>query len=97
MYLRVPHFSVDSYYNEGSLRVAVGQPDASLTPSAWGWLAMVSAVIFTTMQAQDMKDQAGDKVSDRHTMPSVLGDEVARWTIVIPVAAWLFIYPRPRI
>jgi len=81
------------YYNEGSLRVALGQPDAPLTPAAWIWVVMISAVIFTTMQAQDMKDQAGDRTRNRSTVPLVLGDTVARWTIAVPVAVWSFACP----
>lgn len=37
------------------------------------------------MHIQDLKDQAGDKVRGRKSVPLVLGEDVARWSIAIPV------------
>lgn len=57
------------------------------------WTAIISAVIFTTMQSQDMKDQEGDKTRGRRTAPLVLGDFAARGTIAIPIGVWSILCP----
>lgn len=44
-------------YNEGALRVATG-PDHGIITAGFLWTTIVSAVIFSTMQVQDMQDQA---------------------------------------
>ncbi|KAF2759930.1 hypothetical protein EJ05DRAFT_499121 [Pseudovirgaria hyperparasitica] len=77
-------------FNVGSLRVAVGAGSEELELSYHGkmWTVMISAVIFTTMHVQDLKDQLGDKSRGRHTAPLILGDHYARYTIAIPVAVW---------
>ncbi|KAK7917500.1 digeranylgeranylglyceryl phosphate synthase protein [Apiospora marii] len=75
-------------YNLGSVKVASGGPLSGLTPDAVLWILVISAVILTTMQVQDLKDQEGDRQRGRRTAPHVLGDGAARWTIAIPVGAW---------
>ena len=80
-------------YNLGSLEVACGAsnlPEGAIKGAAYGWTAMISAVILTTMQVQDLKDQDGDRARSRQTAPLVLGDATARWTIAIPVLVWSF-------
>ena len=79
-------------YGSGALHVFLGEAGQPLQ-EAYHWLAMVSAVIFTTMQIQDLKDQAGDKARNRRTIPLVLGDRRARWTIVIGVIFWSLVCP----
>lgn len=54
---------------------------------------MIGAVIFTTLQMQDMADQAGDAQKGRKTMPLVWGDGTARWSIAIPVMLWSVLLP----
>ena len=76
-------------YNLGSLRLA--NPDyGCLTSEAYRWTGVISAVIFTTMHVQDLKDQEGDRTRGRKTAPLVLGNTMARWTIAIPVLFWSF-------
>ena len=80
-------------YNLGSLRIASGasgQAEVVLGIEAFGWTAVISAVILTTMQVQDLKDQEGDRAHERQTAPLVLGESMARWTIAIPVLFWSF-------
>ncbi|KAL8932276.1 MAG: hypothetical protein Q9216_006903, partial [Gyalolechia sp. 2 TL-2023] len=81
-------------YNLGSLKVAIGASDASISDpvssAAYGWTATISAVIVSTMQVQDLKDQAGDLARGRETAPLVLGESTARQTIAIPVLFWSF-------
>lgn len=79
-------------YNAGSLKLAAG---AELTISSTGlkWIVVISGVILTTMQVQDLKDQAGDERRGRRTVSLVLGDGVARWTIVFSMAFWAVLCP----
>jgi len=79
-------------YNRGSLAVACG-PDHGASELGYVWLVIISGVIFTTMHIQDMKDQAGDRERNRHTVPLVLGDGVARYTVSVTVLFWSFACP----
>ena len=78
------------FYNLGSLKVVLGA-NAEITQLGYSWTTIVSAVIFTTMQAQDFKDQEGDVLRGRQTAPLVLGDTVARWTFAVAVVVWSFV------
>lgn len=81
-------------YGSGALTIA-----SSYTGSFWNrmtnrWILITSAIVFTTVQVQDLKDQEGDRVRARKTVPLILGDEVARWTIAAPVIFWSFVCPK---
>ena len=81
-------------YNLGSLKIASGAADRAddvLGIAAYGWTAIISAIIFTTMQIQDLKDQDGDRSRGRQTAPLVLGESMVRRTIAIPVLIWSFV------
>ena len=80
-------------YSSGATRVAAGYGEYSLNGAAFQWLAMVGSVVFTTLQMQDMADQEGDAARGRATVPLVLGDGFARWTIAIPVLIWSLVCP----
>ncbi|EHL00687.1 putative Digeranylgeranylglyceryl phosphate synthase [Glarea lozoyensis 74030] len=54
------------FFNSGSLTIAVG-PECSLSALGITWTIIVSGVILTTMQVQDLKDQKGDKTR-KHTL-----------------------------
>ncbi|PVH96634.1 hypothetical protein DM02DRAFT_534857 [Periconia macrospinosa] len=80
-------------FNSSSLKVALGVhgvgphlPRVAEAGQAWIW--MYSAVIFTTMHVQDMKDQAGDKARGRNTVPLIFGDGFARWSLAVPITLW---------
>ncbi|KAI4204973.1 MAG: hypothetical protein LQ350_000825 [Teloschistes chrysophthalmus] len=78
-------------YNLGSLKVASKTTDGvepAMDTTTYGWTALISAIIFTTMQIQDLKDQEGDRARARHTAPIDLGDSAARWTIAVSVLVW---------
>lgn len=75
-------------YSSGATIVAGGYGQFTLNAVAYQWLAMVGGIVFTTLQMQDMADQEGDQARGRGTIPLVLGDGPARWTIVIPVLVW---------
>ncbi|KAL9593683.1 MAG: hypothetical protein Q9219_007438 [cf. Caloplaca sp. 3 TL-2023] len=79
-------------YNAGSLIIAAGN-QATITRDGFEWIVVVSTVICTTMHVQDLQDQAGDRRRRRRTVPLVLGDAVARWTVVMPLAFWAVFGP----
>jgi 4-hydroxybenzoate polyprenyltransferase len=79
-------------YNGGALKIACGV-DHSITAQGYYWLVLISGVIFTTMQIQDLKDQVGDQARGRRSAPLVLGDAAARWTIAVPVIVWSIVCP----
>ena len=79
-------------YNAGSLKLAIGA-ESRISGNGLVWIGIISAVIFTTMHTQDLKDQAGDEQRRRRTVPLVLGDGVARWTIVIALTVWAIFCP----
>lgn len=92
-WIRNLHLSVAYFlYNLGSLKVAIGA-EGIVKIEGYAWTAMVSLVIFTTMHVQDMKDQEGDKKRGRCTVPLVVGDRVARWSIAVPVSFWMVVCP----
>ena len=81
-------------WNLGALKIAAGVESASqLSPMAIQWVLVVSAVIFSTITIQDLKDQVGDREKDRRTAPIVMGDDFTRWMTVIPIAVWMIVCP----
>lgn len=83
-------------YNVGTSRVAatdLGSPATSLSAAGTVWTSVISLVILTTMQVQDIKDQDGDRLKGRKSVPIVLGDSFTRWTVAIPVIFWSLFCP----
>ncbi|TRX93373.1 hypothetical protein FHL15_005648 [Xylaria flabelliformis] len=78
-------------FASGALDVAVEQslPDASR--DMIGWLGVIAAVVFSTVQTQDMADQIGDRLRGRASFPLVVGDNRARWLTALSVTAWSFV------
>lgn len=81
--------------NSGALRVALSlsSPTSSVSPLGHTWIWMISLIIFTTVHIQELKDQVGDAAIGRSTMPLYFGDQIARWTIAVPVAFWSVFAP----
>ena len=79
-------------YSAGSMMVASGN-DYTLNPMAYTWLAIEGAIVFTTLQVQDLRDQEGDRARGRGTAPLMLGDCFTRWSVAIPVMAWSLTCP----
>jgi 4-hydroxybenzoate polyprenyltransferase len=80
-------------FNWSSLKVAIGagantSPETSITSDGLRWIYIVSAIILTTMHIQDLKDVVGDRAKGRKTAPLVLGEQPARWTLVISIILW---------
>lgn len=82
-----------SQFNKGGMRVVAEIQGFQIPESSWWWLFITSMILATTFQAQDMKDQEGDRARGRRTAPLVIGDGPARWTIAIPVMIWSFVCP----
>lgn len=71
----------------GAARVGCA-PGHDVSSNSWQWWLIISMVLLTTIQAQDLYDQEGDAKRGRSTVPLVLGDTVARWTVAVPVMCW---------
>ena len=80
-------------YTSGALEVATDSHKASLKAVGYRWLVTIGLVILTTIQSQDLYDQAGDALRGRWTIPLVIGDAAARWTVALPVVLWSFLCP----
>ncbi len=80
-------------FGSGATMVALASSRFALNHTAHQWFFIIGLVYFTTVQIQDLEDQAGDSLRQRRTLPLVLGDGPARWTVAIPVSAWSFICP----
>ena len=63
-------------YHSGSARVAA-HPYSLNTTMRYQWSFIVGAIIFSTLQMQDMSDQAGDAHRNRGTLPLLWSDAVA--------------------
>ena len=74
-------------YNMGSLKLAISA-QTEITTQGYTWILIISGVILTTMQLQDLKDQAGDRGRGRRTIPLLLGEGISRWSIAIFVLIW---------
>lgn len=80
-------------FASGALEVATsGVPKQSLRPMM-GWLVVIALVVATTVHSQDMYDQEGDAEIGRRTVPLVIGDRYARWTILVAMAFWSVFCP----
>lgn len=94
------HFVIRNLFNAlgnfhlevGALRIAYG-PQAVLNTTAYIWLVIIGAVMFSTISVQDLKDQKGDKLRGRRSLPLVFGDLFTRWTIVLFVLLWSMVCP----
>ncbi|KAJ0140375.1 hypothetical protein CTA2_1684 [Colletotrichum tanaceti] len=76
-------------FNTASLKIAIGgDAEATVTDEGYAWASVISAVILTTMQVQDLKDQAGDRGRGRATVPLFFGDRASRASLAILVPFW---------
>ena len=75
-------------FASGAARVACIHSRTQLREDSSLWFAVLGGVISTTIQFQDLYDQAGDALRGRRTIPLVVGDKAARLTIGIPIAIW---------
>ncbi|KAI0543530.1 UbiA prenyltransferase family-domain-containing protein [Xylaria curta] len=84
-------------FTSGALDVSL-LSSAQVIPAAriqvFLWLIVSGAVVLTTVQMQDMADQAGDDMRHRKTMPLSLGDSTTRWVTAVLVLIWSVLCPR---
>ncbi|KAF4997532.1 hypothetical protein FDECE_12062 [Fusarium decemcellulare] len=75
-----------------TLRVLIGAIQGAdsyeFTDKAWGWFLIFAAIVFTTIQVQDLRDQEGDALIDRATFPLIIGDAPTRWLTAAAVLSW---------
>ena len=57
------------------------------------WIALPGMITLTTIHLMDLRDQEGDRAQGRSTVPLVLGDTIARWSIVAAILSWSVICP----
>ena len=77
----------------GTTQVACGSDGHTLSDLGQRWLYIVSLVIFTTLQIQDFRDQAGDRKKARRTAPLIYGDGVMRWVTASIIIFWSLALP----
>lgn len=88
------------FYAAGALKIAVGTTakigaeEFVRQRAVTQWLSIIGLVIFSTIQAQDLRDRVGDGLQKRKTLPVVLGDWKSRWAVVVPIAVWSLLCPR---
>ncbi|KAK1527954.1 hypothetical protein CPAR01_12512 [Colletotrichum paranaense] len=90
-------------FNTASLKIAISGGAAAeaaagaaddvrvpitITHAGYVWAGIISAAILTTMQVQDLKDQAGDRGRGRATVPLFFGDRVSRTSLAVLVPFW---------
>ncbi|KAJ0120496.1 hypothetical protein J7T55_015225 [Diaporthe amygdali] len=84
--------SAFAMFNSGALKIASGcyMNDDQCDVNELGhiWTGIISAVIFTTMQVQDLKDQEGDRLRNRKTVVLLFGESVSRASIALLVLFW---------
>ncbi|KAL8693256.1 MAG: hypothetical protein Q9218_001890 [Villophora microphyllina] len=78
----------------GAVAILTHGTGCAVTQQGYLWLLLLAAVILTTGQCQDLEDQDGDRAKGRSTIPLLFGDEVGRWSVIVPMAGWTFFAPR---
>lgn len=88
-------------FNNGSLKIAMRNTPGfdlsgrdSSSPQALRWTAVISGVILTTMQVQDLKDVTGDRGRGRQTIVLFLGERFSRGSIAFFVCFWSLVCAR---
>ena len=79
-------------YSSGAMEVALGRR-LPWQPQLLQWFLIIGAVVFSTVQMQDLYDQSGDKLRGRRTVPLVAGDMLARWITAVPMVFWSMFCP----
>lgn len=80
-------------FNHGSLAIAASNSNTGSSvwtngPQAIAWIGIISGVILTTMQVQDLKDMEGDRSRGRRTIPLFFGEGRSRMSISFFVCFW---------
>lgn len=75
-------------YASAAIDIVATAPLSTYTLTIFQWLAVIGGVVLTTIQIQDLRDQAGDSLRGRPTLPISIGDGNARWTVIVPILFW---------
>lgn len=62
-------------------------------PSLESWVILLTLVILTTIQVQDMEDQEGDVLRGRRSLPLQIGDGPTRCVTALFMAIWGLLCP----
>lgn len=79
-------------YTSGAMEVALGTHTPP-KPFLIQWFAVIGGVVSTTVQIQDLFDQAEDYACGRKTLPLVMGDWESRVVTVVPIVFWSWYCP----
>lgn len=79
-------------FASGAMEVMIGR-SLPLSTRLVTWFSIIGLVVFTTVQTQDIPDQAGDALAGRRTVPLVLGDQRTRILTAVAMAAWSWYCP----
>lgn len=77
----------------GALAVLAGPGAQLVLPQAAVWMAMTASIIFTTIQVQDFRDEAGDRECGRETIALRYSPVVARGSCALFVLMWSLAAP----
>ena len=80
-------------FSVGASVVAAGYGSYALNQRAYTWMAILSAVICSTVHTQDLADMEGDRLRGRKTIPLIHGEIIARCSIAVMVVAWSVFCP----
>lgn len=82
-----------TYLAAGPTAVLIRKSTRELEGVSIEWFLICLAILFTTIQVQDLRDQEGDSKRGRETMPLVVGDSVTRWLTAGAILSWSIIIP----
>ena len=78
----------------GTTRVAAeSMALTSMARAGFEWCGLLGLNMFTTIQIQDLRDQKGDRIKGRSTMPLAIGDGPARWVTAFFILFWSIAFP----
>ncbi|KAL8728063.1 MAG: hypothetical protein Q9166_005663 [cf. Caloplaca sp. 2 TL-2023] len=79
-------------FTSGAMEVAIGAA-LPLEMRLWQRFGIIAGIVFSTVHLQDMYDQKGDRIKGRRTVPLVVGDGRARWSIGLAMIFWGYVCP----
>jgi 4-hydroxybenzoate polyprenyltransferase len=80
-------------YASAALDIFLGKSSPSSGPLMLQWFGIIGASVFSTIHIQDLRDQAGDRIRGRPTLPLIIGDWYCRWTLAVPIFFWSLFCP----
>jgi 4-hydroxybenzoate polyprenyltransferase len=82
-----------SCYFGGAMSIAVG-PEISMGIPAWSWTLLITCgVLATTIQAQEFRDEVGDRARGRRTLVTEYSRNAMLWVLSAVVSFWTLYLP----